>query len=419
MSTRVPLVDVILLNATLGLFFLYTYESNIRSATASYARWGLLLIWTGSLVVRFANTPDRPDLRLPLSGKICGVMLVWFAITALLSVSDPTASLAKLGSLVLLYVLGYVLLRRVHASTNFLSVFIYSLLVQIPLFLLHGFWAGINISEFASARERGLFVRQGVPAQMAGTVIIFCIALLSSGKRRSVLARVGMFAAIVVSLATIFATGSRMPAVAAAAAAFVWYAARKRARLLPFLLVGAVGVFFLGRDLVDWYQNQQVYARTGSTFLSGREAKYRTQIEEIFESPLTGTGFAAGASISAVSVNKPRSPYARSGTRRAMDHSAYLGVFAETGIIGGLLFLAWIFNCVSESLRYAKKRADDWQPQFGFMFVVMLVVNSVAESTLMMAGGALIVAFYVIMGQTFVGAGSRLIPLRSTNVPSR
>jgi O-antigen ligase len=145
--------------------------------------------------------------------------------------------------------------------------------------------------------------------------------------------------------------------------------------------------FILGNNILDWYRVQGVFERGSKAgALSGRLFSYEKQIRIFWDDPVFGSGFASP--INTIDVSDDR----------AMKSSAYLGSFVETGILGGILFFAWICTSIFEVFRNAVKRRNSWIAQYGFMFVALLAVNSTVESLLLMAGNVLILNYYFILG---------------------
>lgn len=390
-QSRMKILDIILMNITIAFFILFSLSQYI-TPTISNIRWIALGAWSGLLIIRILHKRKKLILRMPLSGKIAAIMLTWFIITIFLSSDSLSISLQKYSAVLWLYLIGYFLFPTIYYNTNFKTTFVVCLSVQFALFLIYGFWINIISDLYSVGFQRfyGLYARPLMPALMASSLLIISISFIFfKSKKNRKLAIIISVALGIFSVATIYATGTRTALLSTAIIVVAWAFIHFKKYRSIIAIVCLLLFAFQGRAILKWYETQQVYERpTNLGILTGRMDRYRIQINTFLDKPITGTGFASDAY------------FAYDIDTRAMSHSAYLGAFVETGILGGLLFLCWIGVSLYEVFRDARDRLNKWVDQYKFMFVGIIAISSTVESFLMMAGNILILAYYVLIGMS-------------------
>lgn len=393
---KISLVDIILMNAAIASFTLFLFEQFVSSREMSLVRWVVIFVWITFLFLRLLFSGRILSPRMPISGRISAVMILWFFFTIILNSTDVLKSLEKLGAILMFYILGYILLRKLYATSHLKEIFIISLSTQMIVFLIYGYGISLlkNINLLGLERQFGLYYRPGVPALMASSLIILATSVIFTNAIKSIAMKIFLSIIGILSVLFIYATGVRSVLLSTILVISIWlFFVFKKHRVLLIMSVMLLLLFQINL-LIDWYKTQEVFVRPEKFgFLSGRIDRYKDQVRQFLDSPFAGTGFASKSSSN---------PEMQS---RALSHNAYLGAFAETGIFGGLLFIAWIVYCVYEAYRSAHRYRGEWSAQYGFMLVSMLTLVSLVEALLFSAGNVFILAFYVIVG--LIGSEAR------------
>jgi len=383
---KVLLIDVVLINLTTISFFQYSLKGNVDSAFYSYLRWAILGIWILSLAYRLVHVKFQRH-RYSTSGIIALLMLSWFTLSLIKS-NDLSYSLTRLAAIFALYVLGYVLIPNYYRDGSIRKAFLMSLFVGAIIFLYFGFKEHTQslVANFGSVRMDGEFHRAGYPAYMGVIILYVSIAVLMSNIRKSFVLRVLLLSLMVLALVTIYITGVRTAFFSVILIITTWLILIKRYRFSIAMAALTVMLIILPQDIEKWYMGQGVFSRPGADLLTGRTVRYQYAMDVFSENPLLGIGF-----------NSEHRNFEGFSAYESF-HSGYISALVETGILGFLLFVAFVISSIGESLRNALRYRDDWVVQFQFLFVATMALHSTVELGLYGAGNILILTFYILMG---------------------
>jgi O-antigen ligase len=172
-------------------------------------------------------------------------------------------------------------------------------------------------------------------------------------------------------------------------------------RATRILIVAAVGVaIFLNADKLNFERFETLKdldSDYNMTAEDGRFMIWQKGLEILAQRPLTGVGVTRfGEAIGTMRMEQNRTPEWQAA------HNSYLQVFAETGVIGGTLFLALIFSTLRTFFSLARQRIP--LSKVGIMPGILLVgfAVQVQTATFLSQGYS---TFFPLMFATAVSVG--------------
>jgi hypothetical protein len=207
----------------------------------------------------------------------------------------------------------------------------------------------VILKKFEKGRVAGTLV---YPNALAGLILLLWPALLVVIFRLTKNLKSPIhFAAIGLTIflggAAFFWTGSKLGWLLGLIVAGIFLFRLNWPKKLKFLAVGAVLIFGLGIFAVRFHN----YFAAGATSVGARLDYWRAAVQTTTQNPLVGTG-----------PGTFQRPYARLKSPDAemarLAHNDYLEQFSDSGIIGGLIYLVWIFLALAAIAK--KNRRHDW-----------------------------------------------------------
>ena len=332
----------------------------------------LAVPWVLVLVLRALHVRAPVEIKTPLR------FLIAFAVYAgasLLWTSDRASSVEALASLSLLIVLCVSAPRVIRSQDLirllawFTGALVVASIVSYPL----------TSNSMLTGRFQGLIAN---PNGLA-ILVVLAVPLLSIVHPR------WRFLFLAVGAVVIFETGSRGAALGLLAVAII-LALPLRHRGLRSASLAAIGAaaFLVGRDIAEYVTTQpssgQGVLRTEHT----RQENWTATIEILKGDPLLGAG---------------------NGSLPTETGSSYLQLFAENGLVGGVLGLMAIVALLT-SVRGA--------PASVVALVVGPLVGAIFEGWLFVAGSLYCVVFWLAVS-TDLGAISRMGGASSTKVDDK
>ncbi|HWC28162.1 MAG TPA: O-antigen ligase family protein [Solirubrobacteraceae bacterium] len=299
---------------------------------------GVLLLTVGWLAMLRAEPRIREVLRAHRRTLFVIALFLAWALITLAWAPEPERGLALMPSfvnVVLIYVIVLTALATVRQIRLLALFFVLGVAASVLLGL-----AGGDALGGALSTEGRLNGGMSDPNYLA-VAIVAALALLGGlfASTRSLLGRWMMGTVLVVLLLVgLNATGSRGGLVGAAVAvlAALWLHRRSRMRVLAFLCLALAiaGVWFASNPAALERITNDEYGG------SGRSDLWQLAWREVQEHPIHGVGLSNFAVAAAPYLREP-------GVLKSVDHverhqeahNLYLGLLAETGIIGLLLYL--------------------------------------------------------------------------------
>lgn len=314
------------------------------------AQFGPLLVAAGAIVA--TRPPQRPALWLAL----LGALVVWSALSAIWSVA-PGRSIAQaaLFAIAAVFLAATVLGRwNVDATRTADLVFGY-VLVQASLA------AGgilLLVAPSAAIGRFGLF--QGVYTNPNAAAIVAAVAT-SLGVWLAVVLRgrwrVAVIAALPLSIATLVASDSRGPIIAAALGVIIVlvFSPHRRVSLgvLAVSVAAAVTVALVAPGAFAAFLDR---SDRGYDVTSGRWEIWQRLLGVWAEHPLVGIGY--------------RTVEVLPGSGGQTAHNVYLSVLVETGIVGALLFVALLVVVAITGFRRSR---PEHRALFGVTATVLVI----------------------------------------------
>ena len=290
----------------------------------------------------------RQFIRVASRQPLVLAFVVWGILTTAWS-EDPMLSLRRTVALACTVALGFFLGMRFELK-ELLRIVAWALAIVV----LASIAAGVLFPSFAIQYDlggawRGVFVQKNTMARVIGlAVMVFSYLLLESRRNRLLylilvflsVALIGLsraMTAVIVSFLTVsqlLCLKLRLrPAQSIALSAFV-------------LLLG------LGATLFAMGHTDDIFAFMGrDASLTGRTDLWRESIAAVLQRPLLGAGwdvFWMGPEADAIrDLVHWQTPH---------SHNAFLDLALNTGLVGLMIFLASLFDCLRRALRYSRER---------------------------------------------------------------
>jgi len=242
------------------------------------------------------------------------------------------------------------------------------------------------------------------PNDMAAVLAVgFALASGLASRARGVPRLVTVAAALILATG-VLASASRGGALALAVGAAVFVAGQRGRRRTIYLAASAVGV------IVAWQGAGPVFRERLATLLevgsdynvqesTGRLAIWKRGVTYFVSHPILGVGAGNFEAADGVSVEM-------SGERRkwTASHNAYLQAFVDSGVVGGVLFLAVIGVTASQARRLWRPRVSrDSAPIHRPELLAALSAFCVAALFLSLAYSGILV---VLVGLTALATGA-------------
>lgn len=306
--------------------------------------WGLIDLVALVACVFHARQFIRVASRQPL----ILAFVAWGMSTTVWS-EDPMLSLRRTVALACTVALGFFLGMRFELK-ELLRIVAWTLAIVV----LASIAAGVLFPSFAIQYKldgawRGVFIQKNTMARVIGmAVMVFSYLLLESRRNRLLylilvflsVALIGLSRAVTAVIVS-FLTVSQLlcsklrlrPALSIALSAFV-------------LLLG------LGATLFALGHTDAIFAFMGKdATLTGRTDLWRESIAAVLQRPLLGAGwdvFWMGPEADAIrEMVHWQTPH---------SHNAFLDLALNTGLVGLIIFLASLFDCLRRALRYSRER---------------------------------------------------------------
>ncbi len=241
-----------------------------------------------------------------------------------------------------------------------LAAFVAGALISVVVGALGG---GPDVSASAMVTSKGRFMgAEENPNDLAAQLVpaIILAAVLASGARRTATrwALGSVIAALTLALVATQSRGGMIAAGVAAAAAIV--AHRRRAARTGLAVAGLAVVAVIGVALFPGAGHRVTHLGDGG---AGRTTEWRVALRMADAHPVTGVGLNNFRVVGRDYVGRPGGlrDVGRIVDRPHVAHSTYLGLLAETGIVGLGAFLAVLAAClggVTRAARVFERRGD-------------------------------------------------------------
>jgi O-antigen ligase len=328
-----------------------------HGAGANYALLIVLIAWIGALVAKRTNA-TRYVRDHPVQAACVAGIVLWPALTLLWA---PNPGVAR-----------STLLNLAICATVFLMVATLPSRISHVRWLALGFVVGTTLSVLVGAASGGLQASDGfdTAASEAGRLVgagqdanylaaaIVPAIVLAAGlavRRGDPLLRLGLAVAVAIMGVGLAATESRggfLAAIVVCAGALVLLRGQ-RAQVLAFILVVAVGVG-------GWFAVSPGSWQRVSTFSdggSGRTDIWTIALHVAEDHPIVGAGLGQFPVVSPNYLDRPGA-IARGDllvAKRIVVHNLYLQAWAETGIVGLLLYLTIVAASLAAAYRAARR----------------------------------------------------------------
>ncbi|UJA19998.1 O-antigen ligase family protein [Thermoleophilia bacterium SCSIO 60948] len=344
------------LYAGLVMFIVISFVSQVpmlAGAGLSFAKiTGLLLAisWFATTVTRADRRSELPAAH-PLFTGIVVLFLVWLTLSRVWADDGALALDAAyriaLNAVLFLIVFTAVRTRRqvlgVVAAVAFGASFdaVYGLLFAAP-------------NEGDTSRLASNTQEPGELAAICVAGLAFAVSLIYAW--RDPLARLSAGLVGVVCIAAVFLTGSRggLVSLAVALAAFVAVSSKQRIRMVLFAGVSVLAAFaFFNYAATPELRERVVTVDDGS----GRVDLWNVGWRMVEDEPITGVGAGNFANVAPDYLLQPgviqRADYFIGAEADKVAHNTFLEFWAETGLVGLLLFVGIVVFCLVCSLRAA------------------------------------------------------------------
>lgn len=252
----------------------------------------------------------------------------------------------------------------------------------------------VIMAKFEKGRVSGTLV---YPNALAGVILLLWpLSLALVFKNTQVLkplirlATIGL--ALFLGLAAFFYSGSKLGWLLGIGVAGLFLLWLRWPTWLKLMMVTTVLVFGLGIFAIRFHH----YFATGATSVSARFDYWRAALETTRANPVWGTGPGTFQRPYA-EIKSPKSEMAR------LTHNDYLEQFSDSGIVGGLLYLAWIVAALLLAAQIYWKR-DDPILFAAFAGVAGWFIQGLGEFSLYIPGLAWIA--FTLLGLLIGGKGN-------------
>ena len=360
-----------------GLAIITAIAAPVSTAVTSIASVGFLLTW---LISGLAAQSLKISFQHPV-GKVILLFFLWLIIGTLYADTDLDVKIATILSWQKLFFV-FILLgvfyqeqwqrRFVYSYVIFMVV---AAIIAIPLWLF-------DLNVRPGSTGPGIFMTNWSSQSIAFVAALVCCLFLIKNSMLSVLQKRYIWTAIILFIFNIlFISSSRSGYLALLAAVFFvgvyFYGYKKLPQILTALLAILLIVGFSSTRLQERLKlavNEQHSYQSSSneTSIGLRMVFYKNTLELIKEKPIFGYGTS--------SFEKTYSAYAASkfqdwhGIKTGDPHNQYLFVLLENGLIGLILFLAYIYVAIRQGLK---------TPPYGPMaagFLVAICASSLFNS---------------------------------------
>ena len=355
----------------LVLFIALAFVVEIPGLTGtgvSFAKFGGLLLgvsWLAFVAARGDARADFPSQH-PIVSLAVVMLLSWIALSQLWAETraETVDSLLRLTLNVILAVVIFTAVRKPGQAIGVTAAFVVGATVNAIYGLLF-------VEPEGTAEATRLAGGIGNPNELA-TILVVALTLalgLAAVLRGSLVLRLLAFAAVAISAAGIFLTGSRggLVALAVAMLAFLLTGSRFRGRLVLVAITLAFATVGYYNNIASLETRERL---TDVESGSGRTDLWEVGWRMVEDQPVRGVG---GGNFEAVSPSYLLQPGVIEraelfiGSDPKVAHNSYLEIWAELGAVGLFLFLFILgFGLVSalNAMRAfgAKRRRSDGDP---------------------------------------------------------
>lgn len=309
---------------------------------------------------------------LPGAVKILLLMLVYFTISlglsGLRSIADVSPHFRLAGGYYFPAIAMIIVFLAIRDETQIRKILWF--FFAFGLYLTITAWAeylqlwSVVIPKYIATPELGIHWGRArgpfLVSPTLGITLIFCFfANLYLAAKTHAAPRTALYATNLVMLPAIFFTQTRSVWLAMILCSTVWLIGTKRLRSRAaaagvLIAAGIIIVTIFSSNIASRDRTRggvtdpyPVYARIGLAKISARIVRER---------PITGTGFGHFRDYAAKLTADPSGKYVRYGSQ-LMEHNNFLSILTETGIIGLLLFLAFLLAVFKASVRLYRRLA--------------------------------------------------------------
>ncbi|MGH2802201.1 MAG: O-antigen ligase family protein [Thermoleophilaceae bacterium] len=323
--------------------------------------------WLGTL--RSQETTEVLVRHRRLLG-VLALLIVWLTLSLLWADDLELAreDLWQWYAIALLFAIVMTTMTSARAIQVFVGLFVVGLFASVAIDFVS---TDVVTSTGADARLEG---SAGDPNFLAAMIVVAVVLGLGlAAATRNAPLRLALVAAVIFLSVAFVSTGSRGGFVAAlltAVAALVVFRGRRVYVVAVLLVVVGIGVPLLAASPDTW--DRLTHYDDGG---SGRVDLWTAGWRMAQDHPVAGVGF---NNFRAVSSDYTREPGALERVEFIVDrphvvHNTYLQLLAENGVIGLLLFVAFVVGCTRAALLAAKRFEERGDRSMGTLARAVLV----------------------------------------------
>lgn len=324
------------------------------------------IILVGIIISFIFMSPRLKEILRTINSSSSKFFLMYYALCLVSAIWSLNAeytlfrSLEMISLIILIFLIGSYYRDFFQAERGYIYI---SLISIILLIIMHARGAQISLST--------LHTNQYSPIAAMAFVYCFAESLHSEGKRKRFLRIMTPFFGII----TLIGTSATSNIAAFTGLMIVLTFQRKSKLLLWSILSFGLIILYISGSFESFWMDMLFPGKTEQDIMTlrGRKSLWDTYFNMIADQPILGYGFAV--------VSRMGSYF---GTISATNtHNGLLEVLLGTGILGGIIFLFWIFRLVGEMIGLYKKKVLGIIGFFGAFTVAM--INNLGRSLI---GGA-------------------------------